>query len=176
MAKSLQDQLLKAGLVDKKKAKTINKAKQHAKRTQSAEINEASELAQQAIREKAERDKTLNRQKNEQAKQKAILAQIKQLVKTNQIQGSDGDIAYQFTDGTSIRKVYVNSTLQSQLAQGHIAIVRQDDSYALVPRKVAEKIAERDVNFVVLLNDGSKEQVDEDDPYADYQIPDDLMW
>lgn len=176
MAKSLQDQLLSAGLIDKKKAKTIDKAKKHAKRTQSGEVNQASQLAQQAIKEKAERDKALNRRKNEQAEQKAILAQIKQLIQSNQINSNDGEFAYQFTDCNAIKKIHVSPTIQANLANGHVAIVRHDDGYALIPKKVAEKIAERDTSFIVLFNNGSKEKIDEDDPYADYQIPDDLMW
>jgi hypothetical protein len=47
---------------------------------------------------------------------------------------------------------------------------------------VASKIAERDSNRIVLLNDPSEqalsEQQDEagEDWYAEYDIPDDLMW
>jgi len=37
VAKSLQEQLMKAGLVDKKKAKTLKKAQQHAKRTETGQ-------------------------------------------------------------------------------------------------------------------------------------------
>ena len=53
--------------------------------------------------------------------------------------------------------------------------MRLDSGYALVPKPVAEKIAERDSACVVLLN-RPPEQPDEADPYADYPIPDDLMW
>jgi uncharacterized protein YaiL (DUF2058 family) len=42
---------------------------------------------------------------------------------------------------------------------------------------VAEKIRQRDVAAVVLLNTRAAEAAaDPDDPYAAYQIPDDLMW
>ena len=44
------------------------------------------------------------------------------------------------------------------------------------PRLVApDKIAERDAALVVRVNKTSTE-VDEDDPYADYKIPDDFTW
>ena len=45
----------------------------------------------------------------------------------------------------------------------------------LVPRIIADKIAERDPAIVVRVKQAST-QVDEDDPYAAFQIPDDLMW
>ena len=92
----------------------------------------------------------------------------------------DGDIAYRFTDGKHIKTQYVSARLQSQLVNGVLAIVKfpadGDAVYALVPRAVASKIAERDETLVVALNDPAAEQVDEDDPYADFKVPDDLMW
>ncbi|MBL4606736.1 MAG: DUF2058 domain-containing protein [Pseudomonadales bacterium] len=176
MAKSLQEQLMKAGLVDKKKANSLKKAHQHAKRTNSPEVDEASRLAKQVQKEKAERDKALSQQRNEQIAQKEVLAQIKQLIQSNQIDHAKGDIAYQFSDGKTIKKLYVNATLQSQLVNGIIAIARLKESYALVPKKVAEKISQRDASFIVVLNTGNEEHIAEDDPYADFQIPDDLMW
>jgi len=41
---------------------------------------------------------------------------------------------------------------------------------------VAEKIKQRDPVSVILCEPGTQQQVDENDPYTDYKIPDDLMW
>ncbi|WP_210450506.1 DUF2058 family protein, partial [Pantoea ananatis] len=41
---------------------------------------------------------------------------------------------------------------------------------------VADKIAQRDAESIVLNSALSQEEQDEDDPYADFKIPDDLMW
>jgi hypothetical protein len=41
---------------------------------------------------------------------------------------------------------------------------------------VAQKFAERDADPVVMLNHKADAIELEDDPYADYQIPDDLSW
>jgi uncharacterized protein YaiL (DUF2058 family) len=87
-----------------------------------------------------------------------------------------GDIAYQFVDGGKIKKLQVSNLLQRQLARGQIAIVRDRDSYQLIPAAIAAKIAERDAQAVLVLHRAEAEAVDEDDPYADYPIPDDLMW
>ena len=40
---------------------------------------------------------------------------------------------------------------------------------------VAKKIAERDAETVIE-NDTKEEVIEEDDPYAQYVVPDDLMW
>ena len=54
-------------------------------------------------------------------------------------------------------------------------IVVQNGVTELVPRVVADKIAERDPSMVVRVNK-TVAAVEEDDPYAAFVIPDDLMW
>ena len=66
--------------------------------------------------------------------------------------------------------------LQHQLSRGMLAIAKLDQSYFIIPAVVADKIRERNATFVVYQAEPSKQAVVEDDPYADYQIPDDLMW
>ena len=50
-----------------------------------------------------------------------------------------------------------------------------NDVFELVPKVVATKITERDAARVVV-NEQADSNPKEDDPYADYEIPDDLMW
>jgi hypothetical protein len=181
---SLQEQLLKAGLTDEKKVKKANKDKRKqskvARRSKEEIVDEAKVSAQQARAEKAERDRELNRQRQDEANKKAIAAQIKQLIEMNKVEKGRGDIAYNFTDDKKIKKIYVNEDLQNQLIRGRLAIVKlminDELHYELVPSGVAEKIALRNDDCIVLINEKSVDEVDEDDPYADYQIPDDLMW
>jgi len=54
--------------------------------------------------------------------------------------------------------------------------VKLGDKYELVPTPVAEKIQQRDVSYVITQVLSAPIETDEEDPYADYQIPDDLMW
>lgn len=179
MSKSLQDQLLKAGLVDKKKAKAVQKEKRkQAKQVPKGQtvIDENKRLAEEARRQKAERSQELNRQQQLEAEKKAILAQIKQLITQHRLDRKGGEVAYQFVDSKKIKKLYLTELQQNQLSRGIIAIVKLNDQYELVPTAIAEKIAQRDESFVMLINQKSTEVVEEDDPYADYQIPDDLMW
>ena len=177
---SLQDQLLKAGIVDSKTAKKIEKDKRkEAKSRPKGQVqpDETKALARQALAEKAERARELNRQQQAQSDKKAIQAQIIQLIKMNRINRDQGEIAYQFTDGKTIKKMYVTVRLQDELIRGRIAIARLGEAYELIPAPAAEKILQRDQHAIVALNRGAaKPGVEEDDPYADYQIPDDLMW
>lgn len=175
---SLQEQLLKAGIADEKKAKKIKQEQRKAKKANKGkpQVDEGKIAAQRALAEKAERDRQINRQRQAEAEKKAIFAQIIQLVDTNKIDRGKGDIAYQFTDGKKIKRIYVTNALQEQLVKGLIAVVKVRDSYELVPAVIAEKIKQRDGSVILVCNEKSDEQIDEDDPYADYQIPDDLMW
>lgn len=182
---SLQDQLLNAGMVDKKKAKEIEKdkrkqAKQAKQKPKGYKApNEIREQAQRTLDEKASRAKETNRVREEAAQLKAIAAQIKQLIEVNKI-ARDGEIAFQFVDGKKIKKFYISELLQNQLGKGQIAIVKLAEQYELVPAAVAEKIQQRDQSIILLLNDNNHADNDiddaEEDPYADFVVPDDLMW
>ena len=54
-------------------------------------------------------------------------------------------------------------------------IVRQDTFYEIVPAETAQRVRERDPSLVLVWNQPAK-GVETDDPYADYQVPDDLLW
>ncbi|GAA0851217.1 DUF2058 family protein [Marinobacter szutsaonensis] len=176
---SLQDQLLKAGLADEKKAKAIRSEKRKQRKQQpkgAVQVNEAEIRARQAREEKAERDRQLNLQRQKEAEKKAIQAQIRQLVETNRLDRSRGETSYQFVDGKKIKKILVDDTMVDQLSRGRLAVVRLGENYDVVPEKVARKIMERDEGAIVVLHDRKKDDQGDDDPYAGYEIPDDLMW
>jgi len=178
LSNSLQNQLLKIGLVDEKKVKQVKKekhkqAKQRGKK--AVPVDEAARLAQQSAAEKAERDRELNRQRREEAERRALAAQVRQLIEMNRLPREEGEIPYNFSDNNTVKRLYVTEQMQRQLGLGRLSIVRLDEQYELVPTAVAEKIRQRDESCVILCNEPD-EHNDEDDPYADYQIPDDLMW
>ncbi|CBL46024.1 Conserved hypothetical protein [gamma proteobacterium HdN1] len=177
MAKNpLQDQLLKAGLVKKQDIKNVNKQQQKQAKIDPAVLNEAAELAKKAQAEKLERDRALAEQQKLEQQQKALAAQVRQIIQHSRIVREQGDVAYHFKDGKSVKKLYVTQKLWDELSAGKLAIARQDDVYELVPAVVAEKLQERGPAALVAWHKPEKAAVDEDDPYAAYQIPDDLMW
>lgn len=182
MAGSLQDQLLNAGLADAKKAKQLAKEKRKqarvARRSSVEIIDEDKEAARQTREEKVRRDRALNQELNEKARRKAINAQIKQLINNSRLAKGKGDIGFNFTDGKKVKKLYVTALEQKQLSAGLLAIAKQGDQYEMVPRVVADKIAQRDSARVIYCD--ADEEValteEEQDWYKDYEIPDDLMW
>lgn len=176
---SLQEQLMKAGLADEKKAKSIRQEKRKQRKQQpkgSQPVNEAQQRVEQARKEKAERDRQLNQQRQQEAERKAIQAQIRQLIETNRLDRARGEEEYQFVDGKKIKKILVDAQMVDQLSRGRLAIVKLHDGYEVVAEGVARKIMERDEQAVLVLHDRNANDTDEDDPYAGYEIPDDLMW
>ncbi len=179
MSNSFQDQLLKSGMVSKKQVQKANKAKHNKKKQQSskkaASVDEIKLAAQKVAKEKADKDRELNRLKEDEARKKAVSAEINQLITNNCIErGDDCDIAYNFEHSGKVNRIYISKVMQQQVAQGRLGIAQIDSRYELVPRSIAEKIQQRNEGRIVLFD--KDQSVGDDDPYADYQVPDDLTW
>ncbi len=179
MSLSLRDQLLKAGLVNEKQAKQAGKQKQKQQRLEKKgqiEVDDSQKQAALQIKtDKVAKDQELNRQQQEKAQRKAITAQIKQLIETSRLPKLNSDDYYNFVDDKKVKRLPVNNLMRDKLSRGSLAIVRHGGGYEVIPREAALKIQERDERRIVLLNTPTKVP-DEDDPYAAYQVPDDLMW
>lgn len=181
MSNPFQEQFLKAGLVTEKQVKQANqkkKSKQQPQRKKKAppQLDEATLKARAAAREKAERDRELNRRKQEQAKKKAISIEIDQLIRENALKrDKECELAYNFEHRNKVNRLYINAEMKQQIIAGKLGMARIEGRYELVPLTVAQKIKQRNENRVVILDPEDK-KLDENDPYADYQIPDDLIW
>jgi len=182
MGNSLFEQLKKSGLVDDKKAKKAKhsqykKTKQKTKKGTVTEVDEATLLAQKSQAEKIERDRLLNQTRKEQAEHKAVTAQIKQLIETNRIEDSGGDVVYNFSDANVIKRIHISEKAHKHLVCGQLAIAKLAGSYELVPTPVAEKIKQRDEQCIIMCEPSADaDLIENDDNYADFKIPDDLMW
>lgn len=180
MGNVFQDQLLKAGIVTKqqvKKAQSASNKKKKEQRSKKDKVVDENKLkAQQLAKEKTEHDKALNLRKEEQAKQKAISAEIDQLITKNCIKRDDEcEIVYNFEHRKKVNRIYVNPEMKQQVIDGKLGIARIEGRYELIPKSIAEKIQQRNEKRVVLF-DNNEEIVDENDPYAEFQVPDDLTW
>ncbi|WP_426702646.1 DUF2058 domain-containing protein [Rhodanobacter sp. Col0626] len=179
MRNPLQEQLLKAGLVNKTKAAQVvrEQAKKHKGKAPAPPSAEQVE-AQRLQAEKAERDRTLAAERNAQARAQEARGQVRQIVEAHKVK-REGEIAYRFTDGAAIKSMLVNEPLRAQLAAGVLVIVRHDQGYELLPRVAADKVYERDAEMVVLdhgrTEAGSGNEAD-DEYYKQFEVPDDLVW
>lgn len=177
MGNSLQEQLLKLGLVDEKRLRQTKQQKRQEQKNPAANKDALREQALKVQAEKAERDRELNRQRQEEAERKARLAQIKQMIDASRLPKGDGELTYHFIDGRKVRRLYVNPEVHRHLVSGSARVVKLHGQYHIVPAEVAEKIRERDPACVIDVPEtSSSANPNPDDPYAKYQVPDDLMW
>jgi len=171
--------LLKAGLVAEQQVKQARSAERKQKKRADGKDGAGEEgrrRARQAAAEKAQRDSELNRQRNDEARRKAEANELRQLIHANRVPRGEGDVAYSFLDGESIKRIYVTAEQQAKLAAGKLAVVRQDTGYELVMPEIAERLRARAAALIVVLNQGGEAEGQIDDEYADYKVPDDLMW
>jgi len=160
--------------------------------------SETPSAAEIRAREQADRDRELNRQREQKLEARAVAAQIRQLIERNTIDTkikkasaaidedndgheSDGKqtLDYNFTDDRVVQRINLPAELHRRVVSGSIAIAKLDSSYRLIPQRVAEKICERDRSSIVVLNDSNHETTSDEsieDEYAQFEVPDDLMW
>lgn len=181
MKGSLQEQLLKAGLADKGKAKQARteKRKKQKQKKKQVELSDAQVAAIQSADDKKAKDLALNQAQNAEREKKAIAAQIKQLITMNKQTVGKGDTLLNITDDNVVKRLYVPEAIHKQVLEARLAVAKDGDSYAYIPVPVADKIAERDASFIVFRADdrpAEEQAAEQEDWYADYEIPDDLTW
>ena len=181
---SLQDQLLKAGLTTKQKTRQANADKRKKNKQKRSGVKHEATLQEQVKQdltksqaEKTAKDTALNEEKKQQLAQKEQGLRIKQILVHHQLKGVSGEVEYNYTFGSKIKKLALNAVTHKALVNGRLALCGAEDITYLVTSETAFKLAELDKNIVLVQNDFvDNDAVDDSDPYADYQIPDDLMW
>jgi uncharacterized protein len=174
MSMSLRDQLLQAGLGNKKQSKEAERqqreqerARQQLPKDKRASVSRGQVEAEQARLAKAARDQKLSRQSVEQADRKARRAQIAQLIEQNRLPRPVTEERYNFVDGGKVRAIPADHSVRERLRRGEISIIRCNAGYALVPADIAARIRERDAEALVSLPQQTA---------ADDGVPEDLMW
>ena len=183
MSNPFQEQLLKAGLVSKQQVDKVNREKNKKNKVQRhnkkapVKPTKVSLEAQKAAEAKAVKDKALNLKKKQQAEKRAISLEIDKLITDNLIKRDNScEVVYNFDHRGKVRRLYVNEQMRKDIIAGKAGMARIDGRYELVPKSTAEKIRERNQTRVLLLDSSEKSESDVPDEYADYEIPDDLIW
>jgi uncharacterized protein len=187
MSMSLREQLIAAGLGTKKQAKEANQPKRPPSRHQPAPVSPEKLAANKAQAAKTARDQELNRRQQEKAAAKARRAEVKQLIEKHRLPPVESGEYFNFADGNRLARLAVTPAMREQLIKGTLVIVRYEGHYAAVPQDAAARIRERD-EFAVVTHgpqsaasqgeSGSEKAAaaDQDDPYKDFVVPDDLVW
>ena len=178
----LQAQLLKAGLV--KKSQVADAAREQNKALHAKGPSKPDELARDVERaraEKAERDRALAAERKAQARTAELRAQARQIIDDKKVPRT-GASEYRFTADGAIRTLLVDDAQRKLLAGGALVIARHGDRYELLPRAAGDKVRERDATMIVLDHgpaagtEPAAPTSDDDAYYAQFQVPDDLVW
>ena len=188
-ANALQAQLLKAGLV--KKSQVSQVANQQAKARvdkhdpKAAAIAAEAELArieaEKARLEKVERDRQIAAERNAERRANELRAQARQIIADKKVLAK-GEAEYRFNDGEVIRTLLLTEAVRKQVIDAALVIVRDGEGYCLLPRVAAVQVRERAPELIVLDNAGrdyvepSTGNAEDDAYYAQFKVPDDLVW
>ncbi|WP_354625725.1 DUF2058 domain-containing protein [Psychromonas sp. MME2] len=178
---SLQDQLLKAGLINKQKAKqTQTEKRRQAKQKKKKGAVEVTAI-QQAINEQKElqqqQDLEKNRQTQAQLDARSAHGKLIQMITQHCEKHYEGDIDYHFTYENKVKRIAINEATQQKLINGSLAICSLNEEFYLINKEAVVKLTAIDPSVLVALHEKVDiSQVDEDDPYAEFAIPDDLIW
>jgi uncharacterized protein len=182
MSMSLRDQLIQAGLGTKKQAKQATPPPKKAlSRHQPPPVSPEKLAAQKALAAKNARDQELNRRQQEKAAAKARRAEVKQLIEQHRLPPVVSEEYFNFADGNRLARLAVTPALREQLVKGTAVIVRYEGHYAVVPESAVARIRERDEHAIVThdapaATASTTTSADQDDPYKDFVVPDDLVW
>ncbi len=180
MANSLQEQLLKAGLVSEAQLNR-SKKQEHRSKKRSGKRNQPSDArvqAKQQRQHKAEQDRALNAKREAEQKQKELRLQVRELVLSNAQSLEGADVPYNVVKKGRIRRIYVTADQRTQLADGKLAVTTAKGRHHVIPLGTAQRIRELLPEYFVFVAsaDEAAEPASEDDPYAEFKVPDDLMW
>lgn len=168
---SLRDQLLKAGVVNKKQARNASKQakKRNHEQLKAAKKGEevgddlAKEIAQQQA-EQRERDKERNLAIQKQREEEAEVFRIRDLMLAHDLLDRYGSEKYYFkTTANEIHSVMVHERQIQLLAKGALGIVAGDmihREYILLDEIYCHEIAKLKSSLVVCLHPASDEFAD----------------
>lgn len=188
-ANALQAQLLKAGLVKKSQVSQVANRQAKARTDKhdakaaalAAEAETARIEAEKARAEKVERDRQIAAERNAQRRAGELRAQARQIIADKKV-AAKGEAEYRFNDGEVVRTLLMSEALRQQVIDAALVIARDGEGFALLPRAAAVQVRERAAELIVLDNAGrdyvepSTGNAEDDAYYAQFQVPDDLMW
>lgn len=175
MPSSLQEQLLKAGLVQKDKAQKL--ARQQAKKKRQRPASEIPAKTSARDAKRLERDRALAAERNAKARAREREHELRQLIEAHRVERK-GDLAYAFTHGGRVKHLYVDESQRRQLATGALAVVRLGARFELIPRAAVERVRERAPDAIVLDHASNPGEKDSSvaPGYEGFEVPDDLVW
>lgn len=163
---SLREQLLKAGLVNKKQAKKaenqVRQQEHNAKKNKAAAIelqsqrDEELRLIEEQRKVKQQQDLELNLQREKMRLERENILRCRQLMNSNGINERAAQERYYFLESQRfVRKVFVTAWQREMLARGRLAIGRvydNVDDFVILPYDVAQTVLQLNPEMILTLH------------------------
>ena len=176
MANSLQEQLLKAGLVTEEQARGTRQTRRKNRKQGKPRDDGARLAAAKQREEQVERDRALNAKREAERKNKELREQIRDLVLEASLNQESADVPYNVLHGSKVRRIHVTQEQRAALVAGTLAVATARGRHHVIPVELAERIAAMMPDYFVHRAQVPKDEPADDDPYAAYKVPDDLTW
>lgn len=177
MSKSLQEQLVQAGLASTEQAERKprqgkkrhkgHRGKSARKKHSTPGTTTGTNATPAHAPDTAGREPVSNRQrKRERA------AQVEAVIAAHGLQRAQSEVPYRFARGGRIKETWVSPAERDALARGEVALIGLRGRYALLPIEHVGKV--REINpaaVLVAIEPGSGDASEDDHP-----VPDDLVW
>ena len=178
---SLQDQLMKAGLINKQKAKQAQTEKRRKAKQKKKKGTVEISAVQAAVNEQKEQQKQQDIEKNKQTQAeldtRSAHGKLIQMIAQHCEKNYQGELDYHFTYDNKVKRIAINDKTQQKLSKGLLAICVLNEAFYLINKEAAAKLTEIDDSVLVALHEKTDiADIKEDDPYAEFAIPDDLIW
>ena len=190
MARSLRDELLKAGLVTSEQASRAERgsrprSKPARKRTASTKHGEMRRRAARpasghASRRSSERPSSApvrppTLDPEEQVRQ--LNVEIRRILDTEAEKvEAETDTPFHFPRGERLKRLYVSEDQRRRITGGELAIVGFRGRHHLVPRLAGERVRELRPEVFVFIADGGSGAEEVEAGYEGYEVPDELVW
>jgi len=197
MARSLRDELLRAGLVTSEQAA---RAERGPRQRSKPVATRAKGKSQGGSRSRPARSASRHRYRDPPAPVQSAPVQpapvpaeasstdpdehvrrlnieIRRILDTEAEKAEpEGDAPFHFARGERLKRLYVSEAQRRRLSAGELAIVGFRGRHHLVPRPAGERVRElRPEVFVFIATDGTEADA-EVEGYEGYKVPDELVW
>ena len=190
MARSLRDELLKAGLVTSEQAsraergsRPVSKPARNRVTTKprgGAGRRSARRASGGEPRESSERGPTTPVQSptpDPEERVKQLNVEIRRILDTDAEKiEAETDTPFHFARGERLKRLYVSEDQRRRLAAGELAIVGFRGRHNLVPRPSGERVRELRPEVFVFIAGGDDGVDKVEEGYEAYEVPDDLLW
>lgn len=192
LANSMQEQLLALGLATEKQAKKVRHEKRGRRKKARARpapapvepagpVDGRSARRLEADRKRTQeiaRDARLARTAGKRDAREQARRRLRELIGGYRQNAEGADLPLHFPRGKRIKKIHVTEEQRRRLLGGELAVIGFEGGHFIVAAKVVDELRALDAElFVHHVEPGDAAPAGEADPdYAEYQVPDDLVW